>query len=316
MPMDVSIIIVNYNTKELISNCIQSIYEKTIGINYEIVVVDNASEDGSQQMITQDFKIVKLIKLNENIGFGRANNYAMTVSKGKYLFFLNSDTKLKNNAVKIFYDFMEMNSSTIKIGAIGSLLLNEKGEICHSSGQFPQFKNDIIMAVKTKIYSLLGENLVRKFKARFNYFYKKMEKNYFLKNESFYHVDYITGADLFVLAETFINFGGFDKQYFMYFEETDLQYKMKQNDYERLIIKGPEIYHYESLSFGSASKKSNLKRIYSDISRFLYYKKNYNKLIYYLFRFIFFIIQLFPVFNISYTKKERMDYLKNLLKPL
>lgn len=314
--MDVSIIIVNYNTKDLITNCIQSINEKTTGIDYEIIVVDNASSDGSQYRIKNLFPNVKLIALNENIGFGRANNYATTVSKGKYLFFLNSDTKLKNNAVKIFFNFMETNCSTIKIGAIGSLLLNERGEICHSSSQFPRFKNDIIMTIKTKIYYLLGENFVNKLKTRFSYFYKKTEKRYFSETESFYNVDYITGADLFMFAETFTNLGGFDKRYFMYYEETDLQYKMKQNNLERIIIKGPEIFHYESLSFGSASKKSNLKRIYLDTSRFLYYKKNYNKSIYYLFRFTFFFIQLFSILNTSYTAKERIDYLKKLLKPL
>ncbi|MFC2281975.1 MAG: glycosyltransferase family 2 protein, partial [Treponema socranskii subsp. buccale] len=90
--MNVSVIIVNYNTRELTKNCLLSIYEKTQGINFEVIVSDNGSKDGSQDMIRTEFPQVSLIENNANLGFGTANNRALAAAKGKYVFYLNSDT--------------------------------------------------------------------------------------------------------------------------------------------------------------------------------------------------------------------------------
>lgn len=102
--MNVSVIIVNYNTKELTKNCLASIFEKTKNIDFEVIVSDNGSTDGSIEMIKSDFPQVVLIENNVNLGFGKANNIAAKIAKGKYLLFLNSDTILLNNAVKEFFD--------------------------------------------------------------------------------------------------------------------------------------------------------------------------------------------------------------------
>jgi len=106
--MDVSIILVSYNTKNLTRECLKSVYEKTEGIEYDIWVVDNASSDGSPQMIKEEFLGVKLIESPENLGFGRANNIAIKQSDAKYCFLLNTDTILINNAVKILFDYMDI----------------------------------------------------------------------------------------------------------------------------------------------------------------------------------------------------------------
>jgi GT2 family glycosyltransferase len=97
--MDVSITIVNYNTKDLLKQCIESVFEKTQDVEFEIIVVDNASSDGSQQMVKELFPKVTLIESPENLGFGRANNLGNKVAKGKYLFILNSDTILIENSI-------------------------------------------------------------------------------------------------------------------------------------------------------------------------------------------------------------------------
>lgn len=295
--MDVSIIIVNFNTRDLIKCCLTSIYEHTSSVNYEIIVVDNDSKDGSQKMITQRFPEVNLISLKENIGFGAANNIATINSKGKYLFFLNSDTQLLNNVVKIFFDFMETNPVNEKIGAIGSLLLDEKGEIGHSYGPFPKFTDDIFHTIKTYFHPFL----------------KKPEKKLFAKNESSFPVDYIIGADLFIPSVVFNKLGGFDKKFFMFFEETDLQYQMKKHGYNRLLVNGPEIIHFEGSSFNLNTKKSNQRRIYLDQSRFQFYKKNHNSTIYYLFRVIYLGIRFVTFFDFTYTRQERIKYLKTLV---
>lgn len=106
--MDVSVIIVNYNTLGLTSDCIESIIAQTSTVEYEIILVDNASTDGSKEVFAQD-KRIKYIYSDQNLGFGRANNLGIREAKGRYLFFLNSDTILLNNAVKLFFDFCEKN---------------------------------------------------------------------------------------------------------------------------------------------------------------------------------------------------------------
>ena len=105
--MDVSIIFVNYKTKNLTINAIKSVIEQTKEIKYEIFVVDNASNDGSIEAISKEFPNLHIIKNSENKGFGAANNLAIQEAKGKYILCLNTDTILLNNAIKIMFDFME-----------------------------------------------------------------------------------------------------------------------------------------------------------------------------------------------------------------
>ena len=121
--MDVSIIIVNYNTKHLLEDCLSSLYALTQSIDFEVIVVDNASSDDSETYITRKFPQVKWINSGENIGFGRANNLGAKYADGKYLFLLNSDTLLLNNAIKAFYDYAETHSEE-QIGALGCWLVD------------------------------------------------------------------------------------------------------------------------------------------------------------------------------------------------
>ena len=100
--LDVSVRIVNYNTKDVIHNCLKSIYEHTKEITFEVIVSDNGSNDGSIEMIKLYFPQVVLIENNSNLGFGAANNRGFSLAKGKYIFYLNSDTMLNNNTVKFF----------------------------------------------------------------------------------------------------------------------------------------------------------------------------------------------------------------------
>ncbi|UVV84289.1 glycosyltransferase [Bacteroides thetaiotaomicron] len=108
--MDVSVIIVNYNTKALTKSCIESIFSETCGIEFEVILVDNASSDGSKELFQIDERII-FIESNVNLGFGKANNLGYKYATGKYIFLLNSDTLLKNNAIKLFFDFAEKNGS-------------------------------------------------------------------------------------------------------------------------------------------------------------------------------------------------------------
>ena len=136
---DISIIIVNYNTLHVLRPCLDSIIEQTIGIDYEIIVVDNGSTDGSIEALSADSRIT-LISTGENLGFGRAHNKGLEQAKGEYIFFLNSDTLLKNNAIKMLYDFAKQYQG--KLGALGCILEDRQGNRIHSYGQFPKMGND------------------------------------------------------------------------------------------------------------------------------------------------------------------------------
>lgn len=296
--MDVSVIIVNYNTKELIRNCIQSIYDKTEGVEYEIIVVDNNSQDGSQEMIKNDFPNVLLIELNENIGFGRANNEGAKIAKGKYLFLLNSDTILLNNSIELFFLYMVENNRSNLIGAIGSLLLDTECNPIHSSGAFPKLIDDLCVVLKS--YFDKGA--------------RKSEVLGFIEQNREFAVDYVTGADMFISRILFLKFSGFSNDFFMYYEETDLQYRLYQSGYISLIIDGPKIIHLEGYSFSGSPRKSNSRRIQLDISHFVYFKKNANSFEYYLFRFFWIVLRSVSLIDTTYNLQERMKYFKNLFK--
>lgn len=237
--MDVSIIIVNYNTKQLISNCINSIYKYTKDIEFEIIVSDNGSKDGSIEMIKATFPNVILIENNENLGFGAANNRGLKIAQGKYVFYLNSDTVLYNNAIKIFFDYWENASNKDQIGALGGILLDENMNETHSYGDFPsyfvlckqQINNIIFHGIKTIVTVLQLRKL-----------YENKQTNF--SNESklrFGEIQgYITGADLFLLND---NNAYFDENYFMYLEETDLQLRLKKIGRKMIILDTPKIQH-------------------------------------------------------------------------
>ncbi len=225
--MDVSLIIVNYNTKNLLADCLHSVYENTKEIRFEVIVVDNNSSDGSEQHIMELFPDVCWIESPENIGFGKANNLGASRASGKYLFLLNSDTILLNNAVKLFFEYAE-SSEGKHLGAIGAWLQNAKGEICNSYGFFP--------SVSGEVRYLLGKL-----------------KEAQTEQSCVKDVDYIIGADLFINKKLFLEIGGFDPHFFMYYEESDLQLRLALRHWKRRLINSPKIIHLEGGSFGKSA---------------------------------------------------------------
>lgn len=140
--MNVSIIIVNYNTREITQNCIESIFQHTKGIDFEVILVDNASTDGSIELFEKDTRL-KFIESGKNIGFGKANNLGYTYSKGKYIFLLNSDTILLNNAVKEFFEIHE--KMPINVACLGCVLKAADGVTGNNSyGTFPSINKTLL----------------------------------------------------------------------------------------------------------------------------------------------------------------------------
>jgi len=230
--MDVSVIIVNYNTISLLVDAVDSVFEKTEGIKYEIIVVDNASSDNSKNILADKYgdKIIYLA-LSENIGFGRANNEAVKIANGRNLFFLNPDTILLNNAVKILSDYLDDNP---RVGCCGGNLFDADGNPAYSFGRIVGLSifseiNELFLKIPEKI--IYGKNVF------YNYKNKPMR------------VGYITGADLMIRKKLFTKLDGFDPDFFMYYEESELEYRVSKAGYEISSIPYAQIVHLEGKSF-------------------------------------------------------------------
>lgn len=286
--MEVSVIIVNYNTQQLTSNCIESIFLHTKGVTFEIILVDNASKDGSVEFFSKDERI-HFIPSPENLGFGRANNLGYQHSKGKYIFALNSDTILENDALTLFYHQMEKLPQ--KVGCVGTMLLDGDGKISRSYLSLPTWWESLQCFTYPHFLPQTGFSV--------------------LDEQKPFQVSGVTGADMFIRRSVIEECGFFDTDFFMYYEETELQLRFQKFGYECYIIHGPRIIHLER---GSQKKTPTIRnRMLSLNGVLLYHKKAENTFVFNIFRFSLFIASLPILLKRRYTFKERLDYLKAIL---
>ncbi len=255
--VDVSIILVSYNTCDYTLKCIESIYDKTKNINFDIWLVDNNSQDDTCISVKNQFPEVNIIANEQNLGFGKANNLAINKCSGKYVFLLNTDTLLVNNAIKIFFDFMENNP---QIGACGGNLYDKNNNHVHSYGNFPTIKSEFLK------------------------FFKNFDKGNNEQNEK-KEVDIIIGADLFIKKSVLTEVGCFDEDFFLYSEESELQFRIKKAGYKIFILPEANIIHLE----GKSTKKRINTRVHKMKGQVLFFKKCYDKKTLLIYK-IFFII--------------------------
>ena len=296
--LDVSIIIVNYNTKELSRNCLKSLFEQTNDISFEVIVSDNGSNDGSLEMIKSEFPQVVLIENNANLGFGAANNRGLKIAKGKYIFYLNSDTILLNNAVKIFFDYWENSPEKDRIGALGCVLQDENGNMIHSGGAFPKYKSICKERFLEAIHSYAKYLLLRLHLEKFYSAARKKIKSEFVTTGE---VDYVTGADLFMLND---KFASFDERFVLYYEETDLQMTLhKQTGKKSFLIDEPKIIHLLYKARTEQIKFETFSTFHNKLSSVLYFEKYDEKT-----KFLNFLNKI--IFLLPPNKKWRNKYKK------
>ena len=292
--MDVSIIIVNYNTLHVLRPCLDSIIEQTTGLDYEIIVVDNGSTDGSIEMLADD-KRVLFIPTGENLGFGKANNKGLEHAKGKYIFFLNSDTLLKNNAVKMFYDFAEYYKGSL--GAMGCILEDRQGNRIHSYGQFPKMGADFHKLLWSPI--LKGLHLYRQPAAEYP--------------EQWMTVDYVTGADLFVSRQVLDECGAFHPAFFMYYEESEMEHRFHRSGYDNILLNGPQIIHLEGEGGKDGKSSKFLRDTYrQERSLFIYFKLTEPCWKYYLYRIIHPVLRQTVWLNPNVSLADKWTFVKQL----
>lgn len=271
--MDVSVIFVNYNTVSLLKDAIDSVFEKTRNIQFEIIVIDNNSSDNSSEILKEIYgdKIV-FFQLQDNIGFGRANNEAIKIAKGRNVFLLNPDTILLNNATKILSDYLD---NHLDVGACGGNLFDEnKNPTISFSRMLPSFSDELNQLFFNFPYKILfGKNW------EFNYTGRELD------------VACIIGADMMLQKKVFELVGGFDADFFMYHEELELAYRIKKAKYRIVSLPSAEIIHLEgkSISCSFDRKKKMLN------ARNLYLSKTHNKLQIFILDIIFYIASLFRI---------------------
>lgn len=259
--MDVSIIIVNYNTRDLTLQCLRSVYEKTKDLEFETIVVDNASADDSVESIKKQFPQVRVVESRENLGFGRANNLGLTIATGRNILFLNSDTELVNNAVRILSEYLDAHADVAVCG--GNLYSKEMLPTHSFLRSFPSIKYELNqLFVRIPFLLFYGKN------REFNY------------SGAPICVKYITGADLMIKKKVLDEVGGFDPDFFMYYEETELCFRANKAGYKIISVPDACIVHLGGASFAdNNSPIINEKKIKIGLkSRSLFYAKTRSKL--------------------------------------
>ena len=270
--MDLSIIIVSYNSLKFIKNCIESLFfsigslekkENKNKITWELIIVDNGSSDGSIEYLKKlklESDGISVIEMGENRGFCSASNIGAERARGEFLLFLNPDTKFIQKGLDNIIKFYNEESKGSKVGIIGAKLLNFDNSLQYSCRSFP--------------------TLARQFYE--SYFLHRLFKksrvfgSYFLSNwdhKSVRKVDWLSGAFMFLKREFFIQTGSFDEDYFMYSEDADLCLRMHMSGYKHYYYPYFAVQHSDS---GIASRDKAAREVGIWKSSRLYFKKNYS----------------------------------------
>lgn len=263
---DVSIIIVNYNSGNLIIDCVNSIYEKTKETSFEIIIVDNYSKDDSVRKLNDSLgKKVSIILSNENLGFGKANNLGAKHAKGEYLFLLNPDTVLINDAISILVKYLKQHNDTGIAG--GNLFTLDKKPTPSFCIQF----DDLMLEKERAKWSYLISSKISQ-KRNSNKNNKIDEFNY---TNSPQKVAYIFGADIMIKKSLFDEIGGFDPDFFMYAEEEEMSWRITQKGYSIYSVPQAEIIHLEGATTSVDNSFSERQFRMRMNGTMMYYLKRY-----------------------------------------
>jgi GT2 family glycosyltransferase len=259
--MEVSFILVNYNTTALLVKAIASIYQYTsAALSFEVLVVDNASKDNPANLLAEEFPQVIFIQSPVNIGFGSANNLAITKANGNHLFFLNPDAFLLSDAASFFIQKMK-EPLYDKMAFCSGEILSVDLKPNHCFGNFPS----IIGALSACGLKLFYPDYYRKYLSLGVANYNQLPKK----------VDWVSGAAFMVRKSLVDSYGGFDPAFFLYFEETEWAFRLKQKGFYSMIFPDVKIIHIEGGATEAGTNSVFNKRtfkLYAE-SRQLFYKK-------------------------------------------
>ena len=247
--MDLSIIIVNYTTKDFLLPCVKGIIENTKNLEYEIIIVDNASEDGSAEYVKQKlmkrFDMVRLIEPGANIGFSAGNNLGIKAGKGRYALIINSDILIWDNALEQMVNFMDKRP---KAGIAGPRLLHPDASLQHFCYRFPSPL--VLLYRRTPL-------------ARFAFARRAIGRYLMIDwdHKDSRKVDWVQGSCIMVRASAIKEVGLMDEQYFMFMEDTDWCRRFWQKNWEVWYIAEVEIVHYHARASADKFYKTLFNRL-------------------------------------------------------
>jgi len=294
----ITIIIVTYNSEKFIRNCIDSIQKKTKRTDYEIVVVDNNSRDNTAEIIYKEFKNVRLIRNRKNVGFAVANNIAIERSKGDLIMLLNPDTVLENDAIGVLSDFLSKNTD---VGCAGSKLLYFDGTLQLSCRRFPNFIN-VFFGRRSILRHMFPRNPV--------------SRKFMLENMDYnctQDVDWVMGAAMMMRRDMIEAVGSFDEQYFLFVEDTDLCYRIRESGKKVMYVPESVIRHYHGASVKEGFSRSQLQHNIGMYKFFKKYSIQKNKAFGFILyctillrlAVVFFVDQFFFIINLVRSKSLR-----------
>ena len=260
--MDVSIIVVNWNTKELLLACLKSIYGTTTGLDIEVIVVDNGSHDGSSQAIKENFPQAKLIQNFENKGFAKANNQALSIALGHYILLLNSDALLTDGSLKNLINFMD---KTPVAGIAACQYINSDGSKQNSFDNFPTLTTELLN--KTLLKTLFPKK------------YPSKKKEYYVPME----VESVIGACMLVRKEAITQVGMLDEDYFFFMEETDWCFRMHKAGWKVYHLPEIKVYHLQGQSKEKDPSKAWIEYYRSS---YIFFKKHRSIFYYFTLRIL------------------------------
>jgi len=252
----ISIHIVNYNNRNLLNNCINTIYHYAGNIAFSITVIDNASTDGSVEMLQTSYPNVKIIENPSNYGFAKAHNIGFGLVDTKYLLLLNPDTLFIDNSIEKMASYMENNEKT---GILGPAVLNADRSAQYTGVTFPRNTNFLYETL------FLDRILPR---SRIFGNHKKIYDNHITAR----NVDYLQGSCLMIRKELLQDVGCFDENYFLYFEETDYCYRAVQKGWKVTQLHESSIIHYGG---GETGYYDEFRTYHYFKSMLFFYKKHY-----------------------------------------
>jgi GT2 family glycosyltransferase len=260
--VDVSVVIINWKSKEYLRRCLESVYANTRSVSFEIIVADNASFDGSLEMVEREFPDVRFMQYRKNYGFGRANNLAARGATGSNILFLNPDTEILTDAIGGLSSFLQDNP---RYGAVGCRLRNGDGSIQMTCARgFP--------TVRRQFNELAMLNRVFPWSSAF----ETVELRHWDHRDS-RDVECISGACLMVRTDDFRELGGYDEQFFMYGEDVDLCYRMQVSGKPIRYLAGEQVTHFGGGSSAAAGEtyKSALRQREAN---YYFMRKHYGRL--------------------------------------
>ena len=240
--MELSIVIVNYNVKEFLTQCLDSIFKSQTQYNYEVIVVDNSSRDSGRDEICSTFEHITWIDNSENVGFGRANNQGFSRAKGVYTLILNPDTVLQEDTLEKCISYLLAHP---EVGGLGIKGLD-------GSGQFLPESKRALPTPLVALWKITGLSAIfpkSSVFARYHLGHLSPEKNH--------EVDILVGCFMMVPTQLLLSVGGFDPQYFMYGEDIDLSYELQKTGHKNIYFSDSQIIHYK----GESTKRGSLNYV-------------------------------------------------------